>query len=157
MGLNQFQFIKIVEPFLVSDRFYIGFESATVRIGLDMSHDTGDRVFEYVNTVWSQASEIHGSLMIRPMFGEGNGAGPITGIPEETIDAIYPNPNKGQFFLQGNAKLLEVYSMAGRTVAFTSEDMGDTQQISFQNPSAGFYILKIKKGNKIVTQKMVIY
>ncbi|HEY3404423.1 MAG TPA: T9SS type A sorting domain-containing protein [Ohtaekwangia sp.] len=157
IGINQFQFIKIIEPVVLQGRFYIGYESVSVRIGLDMSHDTGDRIFDNIGKVWYPNTKIHGSIMLRPVFGKSTGEGPITGIPEGKLLSLYPNPSKGQFFMKGDATLLEAYSVTGRSVNFTSEEFGDGQQITFINPVAGLYILKIKKENQIITHKVIVY
>ncbi|MBA4055923.1 MAG: hypothetical protein C0490_14510, partial [Marivirga sp.] len=50
-GLNSFQRIRILEPFLVEDKFYIGWKApvgGSLKIGLDLNNDAGDKIF--VNT-----------------------------------------------------------------------------------------------------------
>ena len=101
-GLNTFQRIRILEPFLVDSRFYIGWKAPvgpTLKVGLDLSNDTHDKIFVNTNGQWVQDADVSGSLMIRPVFGSGE---IVTGVEaDETEISVYPNPTAGEFYIRG--------------------------------------------------------
>lgn len=156
-GLNEFQRIDIKELVTVKDRFYVGYESQYVKVGLDFSHETGDRVFYSAGgNVWVPNDENIGSMMIRPFFGPPV---PIVGVPEENTDdvALYPNPNNGTFIITNTAKVEQAIDVTGRSVPFTSEMIDETtNRINIQQNTPGVYILKMRKGQTLFTRKVVI-
>lgn len=156
-GLNEFQRIDIKELVTVKDRFYVGYESQYVKVGLDFSHETGDKVFYSAGgNVWVPNDANIGSMMIRPFFGPPV---PIVGIPEENTDdvALYPNPNNGAFIVTNAAKVEQAIDMTGRQVPFTTEVIDDTtNRINIHQNTPGVYILKLRKGQTFFTRKVVI-
>jgi hypothetical protein len=157
-GLNTFQRIRIPEPILVNAKFFIGWKAPvgpTLKIGLDVSNNSGDKIFVNTNGTWVQNSDISGSLMIRPVFGSGE---IITGIEEESNPiTIFPNPSEGDFYIRGNFNDLHVTTVTGHPVSFSVQKAGaDDHRITLNNPSAGLYILRIQKDNYIKTEKLVI-
>jgi len=156
-GLNNFQLISI-EPIKVPMRFYIGYESQYIQVGLDVSHDTGDKIYLFKNDSWYQnPDEIYGSLMIRPLFIEGVGGGPLVGLPEEQPSiTIYPNPGKGQFFVEGSADLVMVSTVTGQQISFEKESDGNRQKISLHHTSPGIYLLRFRQGDTIITRKLAV-
>jgi hypothetical protein len=156
-GLNTFQRIRILEPFLVEDRFYIGWKApvgSILKIGLDVSNNAGDMIFVNTNGTWTQNADISGSLMIRPVFGKGE---IITGVEEESKPInIFPNPNNGEFYIRGAFDELHVTTITGHPVTFSMQEAGDDHKIILNNTSAGLYILRIQKNDYIQTEKLVI-
>lgn len=156
-GLNTFQRIRILEPFLVEDRFYIGWKAPvgpTLKIGLDVSNNAGDVVFVNTNGTWTQNNDISGSLMIRPVFGTGE---IITGVEEELKPInIFPNPSTGEFYIRGEFDELHVTTITGHPVTFSLQEAGDDHKIILNNTSSGLYILRIQKNDYIQTEKLVI-
>lgn len=145
---------------IVQDTFFISYrEPATgkVRIGLDKSHDTGDRMyFRLTDTSpWQVNDRVTGSLMIRPRFGHA--VIPTTGLPEEDHPvAIYPNPNQGGFYLKGLADNIHILTLTGQPVSFTLEEQGDEKKVNLSTVSRGVYILRYRSGQKVYTEKLII-
>ena len=113
-------FIPIEPLFIQDSTFYIGYKepvSSNIKIGLDKSNDTGDKIFVYVGTSWSQNTDVIGSLMIRPVFGKGSGE-VITDVPDEGgAIRLYPNPNQGEFYLDDEVSQLSIIDVTGRPIS----------------------------------------
>ncbi|MDH4090102.1 MAG: T9SS type A sorting domain-containing protein [Cyclobacteriaceae bacterium] len=156
-GPNKFQRIRILEPFLVETRFYIGWKGpvgATLKVGLDASNNSGDKVFVNTNGAWFQNTDIEGSLMIRPIFGSGD---IITGITDEEIETnVFPNPNTGEFYIRGKLDALQIFNITGQSVPFLVETDGVDHKVNLERAVSGLYILKIIQGDKIITQKVSV-
>lgn len=154
-GRNEFQSVSIL-PLPVSGKFYIGWQApigGTFPVGIDYANNTSDKVFVDTNGTWVPSLDIPGSLMIRPVFGEGV----ISGIPESTHRLqAYPNPSEGVFYLPEEIDNLEIISTTGQRIAFELSTETDGTRISIPNAQAGLYILKIQKDHSIITQKIVI-
>jgi hypothetical protein len=155
-AINKFQRVKIIENVRVQNRFYIGYTSPSVRIGLDYSNNTGDKIFVDIGSGWYQNTDINGTLMIRPLFGKGE-QGPVTGIPEEVLTiATYPNPNNGEFFVDRKIEVLQIINVAGQPIRYSIETVGEQQRVNLQQTTPGLYILKIKKGNSVAAHKIIV-
>ncbi|HMG90386.1 MAG TPA: T9SS type A sorting domain-containing protein [Chryseolinea sp.] len=156
-GLNNFQRIKIIEPILVESKFYIGWKAPvgpTLKIGLDVSNNAGDKIFVNTNGTWTQSSNISGSLMMRPVFGSGS---IVTGVEEERNPiSIFPNPSTGEFYIRGEFDQLHITTVTGHPVIFSMQEAGDDHKVTLNNASAGLYILSVQKENHIQTEKLVI-
>ena len=156
-GLNTFQRIRILEPFLVETKFYIGWKApvgATLKVGLDLSNNASDKIFVNTNGTWSQNTDISGSLMIRPVFGSGD---IITGIPEKQTEiSVFPNPNTGEFYVRGKFDTLNILNITGQSILFVVQDFGTERKVQLQNATSGLYILKFQQGNNIQTEKIII-
>ena len=156
---NEFLYIPLQPAWFVDDSvFYIGYRepvSSGIKIGLDKSNDTGDRIFVYTGSTWQQNNDIQGSLMIRPVFG--GVADPITGIPDkERIREIYPNPNQGVFYIAGEVAQLEITDVTGRPAQWTSEAGDEEQKITIHSPAPGLYIVKWTAIDGVRQRKVVV-
>lgn len=156
-GLNKFQRIRILEPFLVEGRFYVGWKAPVggpLKIGLDASNNSGDQIYVNTNGTWVQNTDVTGSLMVRPVFGSGD---IVTGIPgEETETGVFPNPNTGEFYIRGNVDRLDIITVTGQSVSYKAEDHGNDKKISMQHNAPGLYLLKIQSGNTVRTEKIIV-
>jgi len=154
-GINVFQRVRILEPLLVNQHFHIGWKApvgGTLKIGLDMSSSHGDRIFANTNGTWT-SGDLEGSLMIRPVFGYGD---IIKGLPENpNAFSVYPNPNAGEFFIEGQYDQLTVLSITGQAIPHAALANGDRQKIVL-NAASGLYILKIQQGGTVFTRKIVV-
>jgi hypothetical protein len=155
---NQGFYRANVGELLVPKKFYIGWIAPSIgkpKIGVDQSTDSGDKIFTRINGVWLKNDDNHhSSIMIRPVFGESTG--PITGIDEYTKPVvIYPNPNKGEFFVSGKYDQLNIINITGQTIAFQKEQEGDKTKVSFQS-SPGLYLLRVKNGSRVTTEKFIV-
>lgn len=156
-GLNKFQKIRFGEPFLVDQKFYVGWKApvgGTFKIGLDTNNDSGTKLFVNTNGSWYQNTDVTGSVMIRPVFGGGD---IVVGIPEEKVQSqIFPNPSEGNFYVPGSFEILQVSNVTGQSIPFTTQNQGENQKVQLTNVSPGLYILRLQKGGKLFSSKIII-
>jgi Secretion system C-terminal sorting domain len=159
---NLFSEVDFSEGVIVQDTFYIGYQETVtgkpdrIRVGLDASHNTGEQMY-YRNTVyhpWIQNTELKGCLMIRPRFGE---ATVITG-EENSVErlAIFPNPNHGQFYVKGRTDDIQIFSLTGQSVGFSSENTDGGKKVALQNPNPGVYVIRYRNGSNIRIGKILV-
>ena len=158
---NQFWRIKLVDqPVGVKGKFYIGWKqnsSAIIAVGLDKNTDSGDKIFANINGTWEPNLTVKGSLMIRPVFGKGNGAGDeITGVENSQDLSVYPNPSPGIFYINKPVQHAEVIDLTGRKISMDSEIINDQTQITILQPAAGIYLLKIYQRDRWISRKIVV-
>ncbi len=159
-GPNEFQRIEFLPALLIDERkFYIGWQApagAKVMVGLDMSNDTGDKISVNTNGVWYRNEDVTGSLMLRPVFGSGVIDASV-GIEEEELVGVFPNPNRGHFYIDGDARNLQIFSMTGENIAFRSSDAGNGRtEVSMSAYHPGVYILRYRSGNFIRSRKLIV-
>lgn len=158
-GLNEFQRIQFLPALLVDEkRFYIGWQepaAGEVMVGLDMSNDTGNKMFVNTNGTWYQNDEVHGSLMMRPVFGKGIIDASV-GVEDEYHSALYPNPNQGIFYLEGDVRDLEVFSFTGQRVTCDTLSIGDRTEVRVNARAPGLYLVRYREGNILRSRKVVI-
>ncbi len=91
---------------------------------------------------------------------------PVLGVNNFVFDQfkIFPNPSNGRFRIQfnsdntGDVDVL-LYDLLGRKVAaksFSDDANAFDEEVSFGSVSAGLYILRVRRGNKISSQKITI-
>ena len=157
---NLFKRIRFQPAQLVGNRFYLGWKepgAGTVKVGLDKSGDSGGKIWVNTNGFWVQNNSIVGHLMIRPIFGSGP-VDIITGL-ENTFSpaSVFPNPNKGSFYVRGWDKIVGVYDLTGSMVLFKEEDFGDDRKITLEHNTSGFYILQGIQGNHPITVRFMVW
>lgn len=155
--LNGFTSVRFSSALLVQDKFYIGWkepQTGHIRVGLDTSHDTGDKMFVNTTNAWVPNDVVHGSFMIRPVFGKGS---IVTGLPpaEKYLINVYPNPNDGTFFVDGQYDHLQVITITGQQVRYLAEDLGENKKITLQ-AAPGLYIVHVQKGKNSEARKIVV-
>ncbi|HZY80693.1 MAG TPA: T9SS type A sorting domain-containing protein [Cyclobacteriaceae bacterium] len=155
---NKFWKKKIV-PTAVGKKFYIGWKqtaSAVIAVGLDKNTDTGSKMYSNTGGTWVQNTAVHGSLMLRPVFGEGPKELPPSGLEDEKVLTVYPNPGNGVFYFGGTADRITVYDMTGRSTEFLSETTTDETILTLPNASRGIYIIKAVIDGHVRTAKVMI-
>jgi len=159
---NQFWRIPLVDqPAGVKGKFYIGWKqnsSAVIAVGLDKNTDSGNKIFANLNGTWEPNIALKGSLMIRPVFGKGNGVGEeVTGLEDPWKEpSIYPNPSQGLFYLSTRPDQVQLIDLTGREIAIDTEGINDKTQITIRNPQAGIYLLKTFQHNRWITRKIIV-
>lgn len=158
-GLNQFQRIQFLPALLIDEkRFYIGWQepaAGKVMVGLDMSNDSGDKMFVNTNGTWYQNDEVQGSLMIRPVFGTGIIDASV-GIEEEYHSGLYPNPNQGIFYLEGDVRDLAIFSITGERVPYEASSMHDRTEVRVNVRAPGLYLIRYREGKIVRSHKVII-
>lgn len=158
-GQNKFWRVMIVdEPPAVLDRFYIGWKqlsSATIAVGLDKNTDSSDKIFVNLNGTWVQNTTLKGSLMIRPIMGEGEDV--ISGIDDEVVSIhAFPNPSTGTFYLSSVVEQVELIDMTGRKASISTEQENDRTRVTLLSPAAGIYLLRTFQQHQWVVQKVLV-
>ena len=149
---------QLIQAVPVTKKFYIGWKqsaAAVIAAGLDKNSDTGDKMFYNTNGEWLQNTLVHGSLMLRPVFGEAPVIDP-SGLEDENTLVVYPNPGTGTFHFAGTADKILVYDMTGRNTAFIAESTTQETIVTLANSSQGIYVMKIYNGGKVRTAKVMV-
>jgi len=157
-SFNKFWRVTLPEPIGVRDFFHVGWRqttSAIIAIGLDKNTIVADKIFVNLNGTW-QPDNLAGSLMMRPVFGKGNGGGVISGTPETQTINLYPNPTSGVFYIDAGLQQIQMLDLSGKPVAIQTEATFDKTQISIVTPVTGMYILRARQGNQLRTQKVIV-
>ncbi len=160
-GANVFQRIEFLPALLIDEKkFYIGWQAppgAKVMVGLDVSNDTGDKIFVNTNGFWYLNEDVVGSLMLRPVFGSGIVDASV-GVEEEELIGIYPNPSNGQFYVEGDARDLRIFSLTGESISFRTADADNRTEVSIDNPRPGVYVLRYRSGSTslVRSQKLIV-
>jgi hypothetical protein len=157
---NQFERLLLIPALLITEpTFYIGWIQPTAGralIGLDMDTDTGDRIFVNEGSGWYKNEVIHGSMMLRPVFGKGLLEDEVnTGVEDDLQFSIYPNPNGGNFFIDGDFDHLQIYNTTGGVVPFHGERIERKTHVQVDAPR-GLYLVRVIKGAKAETHKVII-
>ena len=87
-----------------------------------------------------------------------NGVGNKELIASDDNIYIYPNPNKGEFFIQFNSnknRTFEVYNSIGKLVLQSSTNNSNVQ-IDLTNNPRGIYFVKISDENSTSIKKVVL-
>lgn len=156
-SFNKFWRVTLPEPIGVRDFFHVGWRqlgSALIAVGLDKNTEVPGKIFVNLNGAWEE-DELAGSLMIRPVFGKGNGE-VISGVSETKTIRAYPNPNAGVFYAAGDLNQIQLLDLTGKSVSIETESQQDETRITVVTPVAGIYVLRARQGNQVVTQKIVI-
>lgn len=155
---NKFWRVPLVEPAGVKGQFYVGWEqtsSAVIAVGLDKNTNSGDKIYSNINGSWEQNTTLKGSLMIRPVFGKGNG-GPITGTENLPSVSVYPNPNQGTFYISARIEDAVLFDLSGRKVGIDIEKETETTKIKLLNATTGLYLLRTFQNNQWVSNKVIV-
>jgi hypothetical protein len=78
------------------------------------------------------------------------------GIEEEQPFAIYPNPTKGIFYIDGGVSELEILSVTGQPIAFDSVTNERRTEVKIHSERAGLYILRYKQGMALRSRKIIM-
>jgi hypothetical protein len=159
---NKFWRIVLIDlPVAVKGKFFVGWKqnsSSIIAVGLDKNTDSGDKIFANINGTWEPNLNLKGSLMIRPVFGKGKGAGEeITGVENQLHNfSVYPNPTQGVFYVTTKIDRAEVIDFTGRKINIVLETVNDQTRMTMIHPAPGLYLLKMYQENNWITQKIIV-
>ncbi|MFN8142835.1 MAG: T9SS type A sorting domain-containing protein [Bacteroidia bacterium] len=123
-------------------------------IGLDRNTDSHQKMNYHLDGFW-YTSQVHGSWMIRPLFGDTLNRGMLIGIDDPTSPTMdirmYPNPVQHEFTLNfimkaGEKYTCSIFDLSGQLIK--SEEAVSGNKISCQDLSPGFYFLRINSADK---------
>ncbi|MCS6974215.1 MAG: T9SS type A sorting domain-containing protein [Cyclobacteriaceae bacterium] len=156
-GQNVFTYFKLNPAVVVQDTFFIGWKQmpgGLIRIGLDSSNDTGNRMFVNTTGSWVMNDLVTGSLMMRPQFGKGDVI-THTEKPQNSTVELFPNPSNGTFYLRGPVKEIEILTLSGQVVPFTYHTENDLTQVNAQITVPGIYLVRCKAPDKLHILKLL--
>jgi len=154
---NNFIRVPLDQGILVKGKFFVGWKqnsTAAIGVGFDKDSDSGSKIFYNTAGTWVQSKDLHGNLMIRPVFG--NKAIDLTTAVEEKKVLAYPNPNRGVFYLPASSQGIQLMDVAGRRIPFIEESTFDETQITISNPSSGLYFVRYFSGSQWYSEKIVV-
>ena len=155
---NNFIHVPLDQGILVKDKFLVGWKqnsTAAIGVGFDKNSDSGGKIFYNTAGTWVQSTDLHGNLMIRPVFGNKE-LGVFTGLEEEKRVFVYPNPNRGVFFLPASSQGVQLMDVAGRRISVVEENSFEQKQISISNPSPGLYLVRYFNDSQWHSEKVVV-
>jgi hypothetical protein len=158
-GNHVFTPFTLSPAIIVPDTFFVGWRQGPgnlIRIGLDSSNDTGDRMYVNTNGTWVLNDLVRGSLMIRPRFGKGD---VVTAVekPAERPPALYPNPTRGKFYLEGNLQDLGIFSLMGQPLLFTASPVTEDRiEVHLHNPIPGMIVVRYRKDQQVHVLKVLV-
>jgi len=143
----------------VKNQFYIGWKqtsSSVLAIGLDKNTNSGDKMFFNIDGTWEPNINVAGSLMIRPVFGKGDGI--ITGIEEKSENsiALFPNPCNGSFTVSTSDNEVFIYNLSGQQVDFYEEIAPEGKRIQLAHTVRGIYIVKLRSKSGVSTHRLMV-
>lgn len=162
-GQNNFvtYYFKDTMKVAVGETFYVGwrqFDADRLNIGLDRNIDNKDNTFYSVDNGFSwSTSTFDGSVMIHPIFSTALDA--ELGVNEPTKEKlnvrIFPNPTSSGVKIEIQGGIYQgaaVYSMDGRMVLHSSEELLDLSQLN-----NGVYYIRLQgfedKAYKVILNK----
>lgn len=162
---NVFWIKKLNKNVKVSRRFYVGWKqstSAIIAVGYDKNNNSGDKINFNINGTWERNTLLTGSLMIRPVFGEGSDEpdpDPVNSVEENYLDAgrlPYPNPSDGTFIIPGHVQQVTVIDVSGRAVGLSVTEGSDETQVMMTNPSPGMFIVRYLRDGRPRLSKVMV-
>ena len=143
----------------VQGEFYIGWKQSSasvLAIGLDKNTNSSNNIFFNINGLWEQNTTLTGSLMIRPVFGKGDGI--ITGLTETNSSPIqfYPNPSNGSFMISGEVDQIQVYDLTGRPVLFNMTSELNEKKVVLSSVPKGIYILRLLSDGTATSHRIMV-
>ena len=154
---NTFTRYNLTEPVGVRNKFFIGWEQTATRVvpaGLDKNNDSGADIYANISGVWEQNQNVHGSLMVHPIFGKGV-ATVISGV-DVAISKVYPNPTSGEFYIPGAAENISVCDMLGASQPFESIQEENRTKISVSSQVSQLLLVRWRSKGKFHSARVVI-
>jgi hypothetical protein len=161
--LNRFHTYLIDTPFVVQDRFYIGWIQTSdtyLNLGFDIDRISNNKIFYYLSTfgTWLNSS-FEGSLMMRPVLGSS--------LPLSVRDAqripvneliIFPNPARDHFDLDLEIRerdqiQVDIFDRLGTLVRSYK---GMARGIPVHDLKTGLYFIRVQQGGTLYTTKKLI-
>ncbi len=158
---NKFIRYKLGVPVPLADTFFLGYRQTDVGdlyAGFDVNTDSRSKFYINVDTEWKQkiSDELHGSFMIRPVFGKPDTTDLVTSVDHRELKfKVYPNPNNGNFYAEGDYQSYAIYNVQGILISQGNHDGTERQLISLAEQPKGLYIIRLMANKTIKTFKLI--
>lgn len=156
---------NLVNPLpLAPGNYFVGIQqknaTGTVVVGFDMNYDSHTNLYYNAGAGWIQ-SEINGSLMLHPVFGNKYtapvGINEITRFNQNTF-LVYPNPSSEKFSIRSlndqPSSFILLNSM-GQQIMQNTDELTE-REINTTNLPSGIYFLILKTNGRTVQQQKIL-
>lgn len=130
-----------------SNDFTLGSSSAAINVG-----DTSGIGKYLPNYDLSYSNRFYGTAIDLGCY-ENQGAVNIASIEAEAFVSIYPNPTSGLLNFSNPINEVHVYELNGRLV---SSKEGNLTQVDLSQLAKGMYLVELKAGEQIQTERIVV-
>ncbi len=150
---------------VVSDTIFIGWKQTTndlIAVGYDLNTDSHLEQFSDISDrgQWKPNTDIHGSIMIRPVFK--NGTPLLTSTEPNLAQAalaglyLYPNPHTGMvYWNKPGIRTVEVCDLLGRVVSRHRVSPQAPTQLDLSALPNGMYLLRMHTSQTTVIRHMI--
>jgi hypothetical protein len=159
---NKFVRYKLRVPLALADSFFLGYRQnneGELNVGFDVNNNSSSNVYFNVGNLWKQKSsnDLFGSFMIRPIFGNTEpDTTTVTAVDNDLIPLkVYPNPNIGTFYVEGNFQSFVIYDIRGSVIQQGNHTGTKRQLISIADRPKGLYIIRLMANKTIKTFKLI--
>jgi hypothetical protein len=155
---NEFITVPLEPKVKVQGSFFIGWQQTAntlVPVGLDKNTDSGDDIYFNIAGTWEQNQNVRGSLMIRPVFGEGDPGG-TTGLEPLAAATLYPNPSSGKFTIPVKTNDIQILNAFGVTQNFQAESTETQTQITLTELTSGLYLVRWRYNGNLYTSRILL-
>lgn len=157
-GNNEFIRYQLTEPVIVYRRFFVGWKqssAAVIPVGFDKDTDSGNQIYYNVTGAWEQNTLLAGSLMIRPVFGSGQGV-VINELEDQRFIQIFPNPSNGQFQMPADAQSISVFDVLGQSIPVTTQKEEKSILVHMPEVKSGLYLVRWYSNGKKRSARVLI-
>jgi hypothetical protein len=159
---NKFVRYKLRVPLALADSFFLGYRQnneGELNVGFDVNNNSSSNVYFNVGNLWKQKSsnDLFGSFMIRPIFGNTEpDTTTVTAIDNDLTQLkVYPNPNIGTFYVEGNFQSFVIYDIRGSVIQQGNHTGTKRQLISIADRPKGLYVIRLMANKTIKTFKLI--
>jgi len=155
---NRFSRYPLSLPVPVSGEFFVGWKQNTAAIipaGFDKNNDSGSTIWFNTTGEWEQNTQAAGSLMIRPVFGEGSGE-TITAIRGDARKLPWPNPSEGRFRLPAGSTGIQVIGITGVHQDFILTEELNSITIELTDMVPGIRVIRWQENGRVHTARLII-
>ncbi len=145
--LNKFHTYHLDKAVPVSQVFYVGIIQTTtefLNIGFDINRNNRKRIFYNIYGDWKNSS-FEGSLMIRPVVGEGDPPLSVTNPAKHQSISVYPNPASDIIYIDTGKETDRRYitfSLINSSGQIIYKADGKTSSIDVSRFLPGIYFLR---------------
>ncbi|MBK6264875.1 T9SS type A sorting domain-containing protein [Marivirga sp. S37H4] len=158
-GINNFQRFEFEQPLFIGGQIYIGYREENddvISVGFDKNSNSATDLFYNQSGSWEPNTLLEGSIMIRPVFDDISDVVSNKKPTEFPIARIYPNPNRGQLFVDQAFDQLTIFGSDGRIHLDILSKNNRNEPIDISNLKNGLYLVRILNNGNVQTSKLLL-